>query len=456
MKIKMKLTFQFAVIVTLILILFSIAIYYASSIFREYDFYSRLKDRATTTVKLLIEVKEVNPFLLKIIDEKTLSLYDESIRIFNYNNEEIYRSNDKDTIKLSDKFLNEVRLRREVHKTINDREMLGMTYYDNSLQYVLIASAYDKFGIKKLNYLRIILAIGLLISFCITIISGMFYAGRALRPISAIIHKVKSITVQNLNLRLDTGNNKDEISNLASTFNDMLMRLETSFDLQKTFISNASHEFRTPFTSIFGKIELSLMKGHTNDEYVEVLKSIHTDMKKLNVLSENLLELAQANLDVTAFRFSPIRMDELLFKSQIDVSKLNPENKVHLLLDNLPEDDSLLTINGNEQLLNTAFTNLIKNSCKFSESKEVNIKLITYPDSIQIEFIDKGIGIPENEIDKIFEPFYRATNAASRPGHGLGLSIVKKIIEHHKGKIFVESTPNIGSRFIVIFSRITT
>ncbi|MFH0867313.1 MAG: HAMP domain-containing sensor histidine kinase [Bacteroidota bacterium] len=449
MNIRKKLAYQFTIIVSAILLLFTVSIYFFSSDYRKNDFYARLNDRAVTTAKLLIEVKEVDSLLLKIIDRNTTALNDECIRIFNFKNEEIYNSNDDDTAKYSADFINSIRIKGEIRKESGQTEILGISYSEYPKKYVLIASAYDKFGFSKLRNLRIILIVGFLVCIFFTVVSGMFYAGRALKPISNVVGQVNKITASNLNLRLSTGNGKDEIANLSITFNEMLSRLETSFETQKNFVSNASHEFRTPFAIILSEIELSLMKERTNQEYVEALSSVAQEIKNLHNLSENLLELTRASLDASAFQFAPLRIDELVLQSREYVLKTKPDYSVNIDFSNLPDDDSLITFTGNEQLLSLAFYNLMSNSCKFSPDKKVNVILKTASKEITIKFVDNGIGIPENEIQNIFEPFFRASNSGERKGHGLGLPLVKKIVELHKGKIKVSSMLNRGSSFTI-------
>lgn len=453
MNIRKKLAIQFTIIVSAILLLFSFSVYLVSSQYRESDFYARLKDRAITTAKLLIEVKEVDSLLLKIIDRNTYALYDESIRIYNFKNEEIYTSNDDDTIKYSVEFINSIRENAEVHKIIGKKEILGITYSEYpEKKYVIIASAYDKFGLGKLSNLRLVLVIGFLASILLAILSGMYYAGRALNPISNVIEEVKKISASNLNLRLSPGNSKDEIASLSITFNEMLARLETSFATQKNFVSNASHEFRTPFAILLSEIELSLMKERTNEEYCEALKSIAQEIKHLNNLSENLLELTRASLDESAFQYAPLRVDELILQTREYLLKSCPDYNVDIDFGILPEDDSIITFDGNEQLLSLAFYNLMGNACKFSADKRVNVILKTDSKKIQIIFSDKGIGIPKDELDIIFEPFFRGSNSRLQKGHGLGLSLVKKITDLHKGKIKVSSILNRGSSFTITFS----
>jgi signal transduction histidine kinase len=428
-------------------------IYYFSAQYRENNFYSRLKSKAINTVKLLIDVKEVDSTLLKLIDKNKSISNDGNISIFDsINNKEIYRSNESIDLKLSVADLINFEIKDTVKYKKDDREIIAIDYSSviNHNNYIVVASGVDINGLKALRNLRFILIIGLIGGVIIAFFTGRVYAGRALTPISRVVKEVNNITTSKLNYRLDTGNGTDEIATLAATFNKMLERIESGFNVQKMFVSNASHEFRTPLSLMLGEIELSLNKERTNKEYTEILKSIEDDLKRLNDLSEGLLGLTQAYLDASTFHFGTLRVDELLLQSRAYLLKRKPEYKVNIEFVNLPEDEALISVLGNEQLLITAFTNLMNNACKFSDDNKVNVILNTAVHSVQIEFKDTGIGIPENEIANIFEPFYRGSNIMKRKGNGLGLSLVKKITELHKGSIQVASIVNKGSTFTVV------
>ena len=275
-------------------------------------------------------------------------------------------------------------------------------------------------------------------------------------PISKIIRQVENITASNLNLRLESGNEKDEISRLAQTFNQMLIRLETSFKLQQNFVSSASHELRTPFTIILGEIELTLMKEREKDYYKKVLLDIYTTTKELSNLTNDLLSLAQASKDILHVKLEPIRIDELLFQIQNDLTKQKKDLHIEFKNIKLTKSEKDLIIMGNRQLIKTAFANIINNACKYSNNKTVYIDLKVVANRIRIRFIDHGLGIPKEDISKIFEPFYRSDNAKTNPGNGLGLPLTKIIINTHKGKILVESTVGEGSIFTVLLPNLNS
>lgn len=452
LNIRGRLTLQFALIVASILFLFSASVYTLSANYRKIEFYGRLKDKALTTAKLLIEVNEVDEKLLKIIDKNTVTtLPEENIRVYNYQNEEIYNSADEIKVDISTKTLDEIRLEKEIKFNQGEKEILGLLYSDNLNRFVVIASGHDKFGIAKIKNLRIVLLSGLLVSIVLTLAAGWIFSGRAMQPISRIVKEVDEISISNIGARLNEGNGKDEISQLAITFNNMLERLEESFELQRSFVSNASHEMRTPLTSITGQIEVALMKKQNTEEYEKILRSLMDDIRNLNRLTNGLLNLTQAGLDVSKLKILPVRIDELLWECEQDINKSNPDYKINIAFLGIEDaEESQLIVNGNEQLLKIALLNVIENACKYSPEKKANVSLKIDNNNIVLEIKDEGIGIAANELTKIFEPFYRGQNAKTYNGNGIGLSLTKKIVELHKGKITIDSVVNKGTTVTMV------
>ncbi|MDO9634884.1 MAG: sensor histidine kinase, partial [Paludibacter sp.] len=152
------------------------------------------------------------------------------------------------------------------------------------------------------------------------------------------------------------------------------------------------------------------------------------------------------------FNLKALRIDELIIETCNTVIAANPQNIVQIDFEQLPDNEESLTLQGNEQLLSIAFKNLIDNACKFSENKSVDVKLRAGKNGISILFKDDGIGIPPEDLDSIFNPFYRGKNTHYIAGYGIGLALTQKIIELHNGTITVESTLGKGSVFTVSFS----
>lgn len=449
MNIRYKLSIQFTLIVVTLLLVFTTGIYYFSSTFRKIEFHKRLKDRANTTAQLLLNVEEVDEELLKIIDRNSLALMQEEIYMIDSTNSQRY-SNVEGSIYYNLYVLDKIREDKEYTFTHNGKDAIGIIYYDGSHQYIVIASAYDAYGVNNLANLRIILFIGFLFGLSITIIAGLIFSGRALAPISTVVGQVKNISITNLNLRVDEGNKKDEIAQLAITFNQMLQRLEEAFILQRDFVSNAAHELRTPFTVLLTEIDYTLLQERNIQQYVSTLKELSAELRKLSKLSNGLLDLARISFDNSSFEIKTLRIDEVLIETCNDILITNSDYKININFEALPENDDLLQISGNEQLLKIAIKNLIENACKFSDNKTAGMNLLVDAKEVKVLFTDSGIGIPEENISNIFQPFYRGNNTQFIAGYGLGLALTLKVIQLHNGHIDVRSKVGIGSTFTLI------
>jgi signal transduction histidine kinase len=440
-----RLLLQFSFIVTLILVLFSISIFYFYSFYRKSEFYSRLENKAVNTAKLLITLK-VDYNLIKIIDRNTSNLLiDEKVLIYNYKDELIYNSTEEDTFHLSKEFLDKIRMQKEVRFKDGKNEAIGLLYTEKHNHYIVLASAFDQYGISKLNFLKSIIMIGFLISIGLNVVTGSVFAKRALRPILDVVKQVSKITVESLDVRVNEGNKTDEIAQLSMTFNQMLDRLEKAFEMQRSFVSNTSHELRTPLTSITGQIEVSLMKHRSQKEYKNILESVLEDIKNLNLLINGLLDMAKVSSDISTITFQKLRFDEILWETRGELIQRKKEYDITINFSNSINDEEKLKVSGNKYLLKIAILNLMDNGCKFSPDKSVKVYLSASDKDIHVEFRDQGIGISADELEKIFHPFFRASNAKSIIGYGIGLSLTDKIIILHKGKITVDSKLNEGT-----------
>lgn len=277
------------------------------------------------------------------------------------------------------------------------------------------------------------------------------YQKKLIDPIKEITVDMNNISTENLYVRLKSHKQEDELGDLIRTFNNMLDRLETSFETQNNFISNASHELNTPLTSIIGEAEVALKRERTAEEYVETLQSILTEAEKLDKKTKALLFLAQTGFNGKALKFETVRIDQLIFDVLETVNKIHADNHVVLDLSKIPDNPELLKVKGNEQLLHLALTNLISNAYKYSNNQEVVVSIDANNAAIVIKVIDLGIGIPQDEIPYIFDPFFRASNTGNFEGYGIGLPLARNIIRLHGGKILFTSMENKSTEVIVEF-----
>jgi len=452
MQIRNKLTLRFAMLVGSLLFAFAIIIFTLSATYRKQEFNQRLKERAVNTAKLLIDVKEINNNLLRIIDSTNYSaLISDEVVVFDYFKRSlIYKSVDSSSIIIDEELLSRIRTEGEYAFRQGDREAIGLLYSNDFRRFVVISSAIDVYGINKLKNLLWVLFLSMIGSVIFIILIGRNFSRQALKPILNVISEVSTITASNLSQRVNEGNGHDEIARLAITFNKMLNRIETAFNLQKSFVSNASHELRTPLASITSQIEVVLMKTRKEDEYRQVLSSVLDDARGLTDLSNNLLEIARSDQELGTMKVGKVRMDELLIQTQSEIMLLHPEYMVNIdINDHTDDDEHDLSVIGNENLLKIIMVNLIDNACKFSNNKQVKVVINFEKEVVKLSVTDQGMGIDEKDIPHIFEPFYRADNAQTKKGHGIGLSLIEKIVKLHQGNIKILSELKKGTTFEV-------
>ncbi|WP_337044459.1 sensor histidine kinase [Emticicia sp. 17c] len=450
MKIQTKIAIQFSIIVASLLSLFSWIIYEQSAMYREEEFFERLKNKALTTASFFIKVDEIDRALLRIIDKNTLTtLNEEKILIFSDTNELLYSNIDDIVINYDAKLLDEVRKAKYIEFTDKpENESLGLVYDLNDQHYVVLASAYDKFGRSKLRNLRDTLITGLIIGILITILLGIFFAGNALKPVNMFISKLSTITANNLRQRIEGHDSKNEIGLLASAFNKMLSRLEQSFELQKSFVSHASHELRTPLAALKSEVEISLEENLSIEQHKGILRNIRQDINRLINLSNDLLQIVRP-FKSPLINFAEVRIDDIIFQAQDELSLSKPDYRIIVEYAQEPENEYSIIVFGNEALLKTTFINLIDNACKYSPMQQAVVIIDFTKTHTLVSIKDEGIGIPAEDISNIFEPFYRSKNALNISGFGIGLSVCNKIVELHKGKISIDSKLNEGTKVVV-------
>jgi signal transduction histidine kinase len=452
MDIRKRLTTQFLGIVAFLLFISLLAIYISFAKGRKEEFYDRLERKAKMVAQMLIDIEEIDSdLLLKIERNNPVNLANEKIVIFNYENERIYSTDEDNSLQINEEHIRQVRLLEEIRFRQNNHEIVGQFYTGQFDRIVIFAAATDIFGFQKLKRLRSIMLIVFVSSLIFVYISGYIYAIKALSPISSMVNQVNSIGENNLNTRLDQGNEKDEIAHLAKTFNSMLERLELAFKVQKNFIANASHELRTPLTIITGQLEVVLMNARSNEEYKNILHLVLSEIKNLNSLSNKLLLLAQTSIDNRDLISSAVRVDDVLWKCRKEIQARDINYSADISFGEGIDDDSKMIVQGNEILLKTAIINLIDNACKYSSSHHADVFLDASPGQLILKFTDNGIGISEKELPMIFQPFYRSKNVLNSEGHGVGLSLVEKIVSLHNGTVSVKSVVTEGTEFTLLF-----
>jgi signal transduction histidine kinase len=453
MPVKLRITLLFCLIVFVILAMVCATVFYFSYTERTQNIRTRLTNRAITLARLLGQSQVFDQNLIRKIDSSTtLALKDKTFQAYDYLNNKIYSYSDApdDTLRIDTTILDDARVKGTIYFKIGNKEAVAYHYANPNTRIVAITAANDEEGKNKLRELSNILWFSFLSGIIIAFVGGYFFSDRLMRPIRKIADDINEISAHNLAGRISTGEVKDEWHYLSETLNQLLNRLQDSFETQRRFVSNASHELSTPLTAISSQLEVSLQKNREAQQYRFVMESVYQDVRHLSKLTQTLLEFAQASGDPGGLNILPVRMDEILMSLPGEMKKIQPGYLVVLLFDDMPAEEQKLIVFGNAELLFTAIKNIVSNACKYSDDHKALIKLKAEAEIITIAIIDSGMGIPEPELKYIFQPFYRVNATSKESGFGLGLSLANRIIKLHKGSITVTSTPGQGTEFVII------
>lgn len=287
----------------------------------------------------------------------------------------------------------------------------------------------------------------------LAIIGGWLIARRALDPIREISGTAARIRQgDDLKKRIELSEGDDELHQLAGQFNEMFARLDDSFQAQQQFISDASHELRTPVSVINAQCELTLEESRTPEEYADALAVIWRQGRKMTRLISDMLDFTRLELQPERYAREVFDLTVLVEDVCHDMALIQ-ENAISLSC----EAEKEVLICGNRELMTRLLTNLISNAYRYGRPGGF-IKVRLYSDKqassstgrIILSVQDNGIGIAEKDIPNIFRRFYQADASRSGKGNGLGLAMVKEIAAFHDGEVTVESTPGVGSTFSVI------
>jgi len=267
-----------------------------------------------------------------------------------------------------------------------------------------------------------------------------------LRPMNVMVKTAKEISITDLNKRIPFYDNGDEFAELAKTLNNMFSKLQSSYKQIKQFSQDASHQLKTPLTSIRLQAGVTLKKDRDINEYKNVLKSIKNEITYLQNMINDLFLLAQMDNDAIKDNFENIRLDIVLMNVIGEFIVI--ANKKGVTLDIKDIDNTVIL--GDSTQISVLCSNLIDNAIKYTEKgKRVLIELKNYMMTIE----DEGVGIEEKNINAVFDRFFRADSNDSKivKGYGLGLSMVKIIANIHKADINIQSEIKVGTKITVKF-----
>jgi len=407
---------------------------------RLYDSY--LVDKAYLTAQKHWEKDEVDESSYEIIRQEYEGLLPQAKEILlNTDSMEMV----KDTL---DKYLNKEQQKRlfmEEPVSFRYKKEVGAALYypDNEGNFIVLILARNNYGTEIQNHVLILILLLFLFSSISVYFIGRFYANRMLAPVKRILKELRRIRGNNLNIRIKTAGNHDELDDLITSINGMLDRIDAAFKSEKSFVSSASHELNNPLTAIQGECEISLLKERSPQEYIKALNRISDESKRISLLIKSLLFLSHQDEELLKNNMEDVNLVELLIM-------LCGENE-RIQFRNTFGEENLPMVRANLHLLKIAIRNILNNACKYSGEQPVAVRLYPKEGSVVLEIEDKGIGIPEDEIQLIFQAFYRATNTREYSGHGIGLGLSLKILSIYGARMEIFSELNVYTKVVVTF-----
>jgi two-component system OmpR family sensor kinase len=300
--------------------------------------------------------------------------------------------------------------------------------------------------VRAAHWLFLIVAVMILLA---VVATGTLLARRALVPIDHIVAQARQIGDSNLAGRLPHPGTRDEIGRLVETLNDMLNRIERSFEMQQRFTADASHELMSPLSRLRAELEITLRRPRASAEYEETLRSCLEEVERLSTLTEELLGLVR--IDTGEGRGpvpGPASVQPIL---RTVMQRLEGEaQRRHVTME--IESPSAVSVKASPAVVSVALANVLENAVKFCRpGGRVTVRVDAERDEVVVAVSDTGPGVFPDEIPLIFERFHRgrASHSTGAPGVGLGLAICRTLVEREGGRVSVTSTPGEGATFAV-------
>lgn len=452
MKIATRTALAYSILTAGILFIFAYVLYFVSEKNREDEFNDRLAYKITWRSEFIFDanisaskIRELHQRNKKLLNEADISVYNADKKLIFTDIPPSSKNQDYLTKLIATK-KNKITWQRK------ERQYMAFRYEFNDENFYIIGSAVDVTGKAHIEEFKKDIIVIYIFSILIIFVIGFLFSYYTLKPLKDITIQIRDISEHNLNKRLIVPKAKDEMYELTETFNSTFNRLEKSFNNHRQFVTTISHEFRTPLSTLIAELELAKELNVTLEDYKVSIDNALQDATHASELSSALLDFARASYDVSQISFVDLRLDEILADAKLALLQKNPDYKIGIqYMDNLADkDESNYDFCGNPYLLQVAFLNLMENACKYSSDKSCTVEIEVENKSLAIRFIDHGIGILEEDQKKIFDLFYRGTNKNYEKGNGIGLSIVKRIIEMHRGSIELNSQYAKGTQITVM------
>jgi signal transduction histidine kinase len=454
MSLKRKIALNLSIAFSLLFGIVMAVIYMSFNDFRRDEFKERFRQRLEFTSHFIAKSKDFEEEAPVFFNENSDNiLLNETILIFNNKKELIYSTIKDRNVTWDDGLLKELDEKKVIYSEKTVPEIYAALRTINGENYYILTSALDSNGKSKLSYLKYLLITAYVMSTLLIGFFSYYFMGQFLKPLEDLNQEISEVTAHKLTTKVPVRDSNDEINVLAKSFNTMIGRLDDVFQSQKDFTASASHEIRTPITRMAFQLENLIKLEKHSPETLSSLKQIQQDVYQLSDLTNSLLLLTKFDKENIQSIYEEVRIDEVIFESFEAVEKSYPNLKMDFLISEDTSENALLTIKGIQSLLDIVFINLFKNAAVYSRDTEVDVLITETNENLTVDVISRGETIPQDEQTKLFEAFKRGNNSQNISGSGLGLRIVKRILEYHSAKITYLSPDENVNQFSVIFNK---
>lgn len=453
MKIRNKILIYFSSTVLLLTGLTFFVIYIFYSEFREEEFQQRQKQKISTTLFFLTEIKKTDDELIEAIDRLTINdLFDEKLLLFNEQKQLIYSSIDNTPVPISKEMLSELNSKKRWIETKDGLYDVVGTYIEkDGSTYYGISKAYDTFGYSKLYFLRNSLLLAFLVITISVILILYYQAKRISKPLVDLAGLLSSYRLsEEIQLPQKIKTTTFEIVYLNEKFNELVKRTHDAFAFQKHSIQHISHQLKTPITVLISELE----RIKNNPDAEKLRPELENQIIKTNSLADIinvLLEISKAETSQSENQ-ERTRIDEIIFDCIIDLNTLYPNFNFEVNYTPEEPEASKLVLPLNKMLIKQAFQNLLSNCISYSNNSTAQIEIdCNLDDELIILITNTGKTVSEGEQIYLFNHFFRGENSWGKTGFGLGLVLAQKIIALNSGSISYSSSSDNLNVFKISF-----
>lgn len=450
MSFRLRMAVAFTVLVAVLIVAFSYLILQRSEALREAEFYQRLEDRAVLVEHLLVEARSLPvdeaEHLAQLLQE---ALPNEELVVLGTNGAVMFQRSTS-PIDLPESWREVASQRGIVRIAREDRQFVVVDRPETvqaGIRYTM-TSAIDRSGLASMALLRRWVIGSGMVALLLTALLSWAYATWALAPVRQLVHQLGTMERPSERLQVNDTKTPDELDEVAIAFNGLLVRLDEAFEVQRSFMATASHELRTPLTVVRGELHLAKGLLEPADPAERHLQAVEEQAVHMQDLLDQLLWLARTQVATAALHKDRVRLDEVAERAMERCGMRYPHVPVRFELE-IADEVHEPVIMGSSVLLTAAVYNLLSNAAKYGGGSPVLLSLEVKSSIASFTVSDNGPGMSPETLQRAKEMFFRAVDAPAMDGHGIGLTLVDRIVRVHGGRVTIRSGSGMGTSVVL-------